>query len=338
MQRMVLGRTGLEVCRLGFGGIPIQRVSEEQAVETVRHAVESGVDFIDTSRAYTTSERRIGLALRQTDKKVVLASKSHSKAADAMRADLEVSLRELQTEHIDIYKCHFVSTEEEYERVTSPGGALEALQAAKAEGLIGHVGITSHNLDVLDRALDDDLFDVLMVCYSFLEPKAGETIIPKAAARNVGVLAMKPFSGGVIEETRLALKFALSVPDVVVLAGVEDPRLFDDNWRVFGEASDLSDEERGEIAAIKATYDRVFCRRCDYCQPCTEEIPIQTVLGIRGLVKRMGTDLVRKGPFGAAMEKARNCTDCGECMTRCPYKLPIPDLIRENIRWLDGLD
>jgi predicted aldo/keto reductase-like oxidoreductase len=342
MQRVILGRTGLEVCRLGFGGIPIQRVSEAEAVNTVRHAVESGVDFIDTSRAYTTSERRIGLALKQTgvasSRRVVVASKSHVKTADAMRADLETSLRELQLDYIDIYKCHFVANQADYETVISPGGALEALQKARDEGLIGHIGITSHNLEVLKRALDDGLFDVIMVCFSFLEPQAREMIIPKARDKNVGVLAMKPFSGGVIDDARLALKYALAEPGVLVLAGVESPDLFDENWKVFREDSPLTQSERLRIVEIQQTYDKVFCRRCDYCQPCPENIPIQTVLGVRTMVKRMGKDLLQKGPFWPGIQRARDCTACGECMTRCPYELPIPDLIRENLRWLDDLD
>jgi predicted aldo/keto reductase-like oxidoreductase len=343
---MVLGRTGLETYRLGFGGIPIQRVSEAEAVETVSHALELGIDFIDTSRGYSTSERRIGLALKKAGigadgrgslggRFVVVVSKSQSKTADKMRADLETSLQELQREYIDIYKCHFVSNLAEYQTVTSPGGALEALQKAKEEGLIGHIGITSHSLAVLDRALDDDLFDVIMVCFSFLEPKAREAIIPKAHQKNVGVLAMKPFSGGVIDDARLALKYALSEPGVLVLAGVERPDLLDENWRVFQEEAPLTEAEKREIAVLQQSYDKVFCRRCDYCQPCSEEIPIQMLLGLRALVKRMGLDLLRTGPMGAGIKKARNCTDCGECMTRCPYELPIPDLIRENLRWFD---
>jgi len=347
MERIVLGRTGLKVQRLGLGGIPIQRVSEAEAVATVRHAIERGVDFIDTSRAYTTSERCIGLALKQADIgpgapgnpccRVILASKSHAKTADRMRADLETSLKELQTDYIDIYKAHFVPTHADYETVISPGGALEALRRARAEGLIGHIGITSHNLEVLDRSLDDGFFDVIMVCFSFLEPQARETIIPKALEKNVGVLAMKPFSGGVIEDPRLALRYALAEPGVLVLAGVEQPDLFDENWRVFQEAAPLTEAEERQIAELQRTYDKVFCRRCDYCQPCSEGIPIQTVLGVRSMVKRMGSEALRKGPMWAGIERARNCADCGDCMTRCPYELPIPDLIRENLRWLDEL-
>ena len=106
---------------------------------------------------------------------------------------------------------------------------------------------------------------------------------------------------------------------------------------MFGDAEPLSEVERAEIAALQASYDKVFCRRCDYCQPCSEQIPIQTVLGVRSMVKRMGAQLLREGMFASAIAKGRDCTECGDCMTRCPYDLPIPDLIRENLRWLDEL-
>jgi predicted aldo/keto reductase-like oxidoreductase len=335
MERMIIGKTGLEVHRLGFGGIPIQRVSETQAVETVLHAVQRGVDFIDTSRAYTTSERRIGMALKQTDKKVILASKSHSRTSDAVRADLETSLKELQRDYIELYQCHFVKDDADYQKAISPGGALETLKKAKEEGLIGHIGITSHSLDVLGRSIDDGLFDTLMTCFSFLEPQTRDRVIPKALEKNMGVIAMKPFSGGVIENAGLALKYVLSQPGVLVIAGVESKDLFDENWKVFQDGQGLTDKEKREIEEIRKRYEKVFCHRCDYCQPCSEEIPIQVVLGIRSMVKRMGKGALQKGRQREALEKARNCTECGECMTRCPYDLPIPDLIKENLCWAD---
>jgi len=335
MSRVVLGKTGLEVNRLGFGGIPIQRVGERQAVEVVLHAIESGIDFIDTSRAYTTSERRIGKALRRTKKKVVLASKSHGRTSDTILRDLETSLRELNLNHIDLYQSHFVRDEQIYKQVISSGGALEGLRKAKEEGLIGHIGITSHSLDLLDRILDDGLFETIMVCFSLLEPMAQEKIIPKALEKNVGIIAMKPFSGGIIDNAALALKYVLSQPGIVVIAGVEQRQLFDENWKVFQGSYELEEDERKEIEEIQSRYEKAFCHRCDYCQPCTEDISIQHILGIRSVVKRMGKNVLREGWVAKAIEKARNCTECGECMTRCPYHLPIPDLIKENLQWVD---
>jgi predicted aldo/keto reductase-like oxidoreductase len=337
MKRIVLGKTGLEIARLGFGGIPIMRVDENQAVEIVLHALERGIDFIDTSRVYATSERKIGMALRQTARRVVLASKSKGRTSDELRADLETSMRELQRDYLDLYQCHLVKDGREYEQVMGSGGAVEGLMRAKEEGLIGHIGITSHSLDLLDRALDDGLFETIMVCFSFLEPLARETVIPKAMERNVGCIAMKPFSGGLVDDARLALKYALSQPGIAVLAGVEHKDLFGQNWEVFHGSWRLTDEEEREIERIRESHEKVFCRRCDYCLPCSEDIPIQGILGLRYLVKRMGKEALRGGWRVEAIEKARHCSECGECMTRCPYELPIPDLIRENLRWVDAL-
>lgn len=335
MERMIMGRTGLEVYRLGFGGIPIQRVCEVDAVEAVMHAIRLGVDFIDTSRVYTTSERRIGLALKQTDRKVILASKSLSRKYDEVRMDLETSLKELQRDHIELYQSHFVRDAADYRSVTAPGGALEALQKAREEGLIGHIGISSHSLEILDRSLDDGLFDTIMVCFSFLEPLAAERLIPKAREKNVGVIAMKPFSGGVIENAGLALKYALSQPGILVIAGVERKELIDQNWKIFQEGQGLTEREKKEIEETQRRYKKVFCRRCDYCQPCTEGIPIQMVLGIRSMVKRMGKGILQKGFHREGIEQGRKCSDCGECTTRCPYGLPIPELVRKSVRWAD---
>jgi len=335
MQRLVIGKTGLEVSRLGFGGIPIQRVDERQAVETVVHAVESGVDFIDTARNYTTSERRIGMALKRTARRVVLASKSQNKTAEKVRADLETSLKELQKEYIDLYQCHFVRDEKEYQQIISPGGALEGLVQARKEGLIGHIGITSHSLDLLERVIDDGLFETIMVCFSFLEPKAKDTAIPQALAKNIGVIATKSFSGGIIDNPAPALKYVLSHQDIVIIPGVESKALFDQNLKIYQGGHELSAAEKEKIATVRKLFDKSFCRRCNYCQPCSEEIPIQLILGVRWALKRFGKQFLQQGWPRDAVAKAHNCSECGECLPRCPYELSIPDLIKENLAWVD---
>jgi uncharacterized protein len=338
MKRMVLGSTGIEVERLGFGGIPIQRVDERKAIEVVAYALEKGMDFIDTSRMYTTSEDRIGKALKETNRKAAVATKSFGRTADAIQKDVEISLKTLQLDYIDIYQCHGISNDEEYRRITAPGGALSGLQKAKEQGLIGHIGITSHSLDLLDKILDDGLFETIMVCFSFLEPAANEKIIPKARQKNVGILAMKPFSGGVIEAAGPALKWALSFPDVLVLAGVEDEKLIDRNWEIFQGDWDLTGEEKRQIEEISKEFDKRFCRRCDYCLPCTVQIPIQFVMGMRSLVKRAGPGIFKTPMFAKMREQAALCTECGDCMERCPYDLPIPEIIKENLQWAKSLE
>lgn len=334
MKSVVLGKTGIKVKRLGFGGIPIQRVGQSQAVETVLHAIERGVDFIDTSRLYTVSESLIGKALTMTDRKVAVATKSMSTTADGIRKDIELSLTDLKLDFIDLYQCHYVKDEDAYRKIVSTGGALSGLLKAKQEGLIGHMGITTHSLDLLERVLDDDIFETIMVCFSFLEPKAKEKVIPKAAGKGVGVIAMKPFSGGVIDNPNLALKYVLSQPGVVVIPGVESKALVDQNWAVFSGGYALSSAELKEIEAIRARYAKSFCRRCNYCQPCSEEIPIETIMGMRFAWKRFGDAFLQTQWVKKGLQKAQNCTECGECLPRCPYELPIPDLIKENLEWV----
>jgi uncharacterized protein len=334
MKRITLGNTGIEAVRLAFGGIPIQRVSETQAIETVLYAIEKGMDFIDTSRMYTTSESRIGKALKETDKKVSVATKSFARSADGIQKDIEISLKQLQLEYIDLYQCHGISSEEEYRLITSPNGAISGLIKAKEKGLIGHLGITGHSLDLLEKIIDDGLFETIMVCFSFLEPAAKEIIIPKAREKQIGIIAMKPFSGGVIEAPEVALKWILSFPDILVLAGVEGKKFIDQNWRVFQGSYEINDEESQTIDRIRKEFDKIFCRRCDYCLPCPAEIPIQFVLGAHSFIKRMGPGALQNPIFANMLEKAANCTECGDCMERCPYDLPIPDIIKANLAYL----
>lgn len=336
MKRMILGDTGIEAVRLGFGGIPIQRVTETQAIEVVLHALEKGIDFIDTSRVYTNSEGRIGKALKETDKKAAVATKSFNRSADGIQKDVEISLKELQLDYIDLYQCHGISNEEEYRLITSPNGALSGLIKAKEQGLIGHIGITGHSLDLLEKVLDDGLFETIMVCFSFLEPAAKEKVIPKARQKGVGIIAMKPFSGGVIEAPEAALKWALSFPDILVLAGVEDRKLIDQNWETFQGSYELTSEERQKIQEISKEYDKKFCRRCDYCLPCPAEIPIQFVLGMRSFLKRMGPAVLKTPMFENMIKKAADCTECGDCIERCPYGLPIPEMIQNSLKLADG--
>jgi predicted aldo/keto reductase-like oxidoreductase len=337
MKRMMLGNTGIETVRMGFGGIPIQRVSEAQAIEVVVYALEKGMDFIDTSRMYTTSEGRIGKALKQTARKVTVATKSFNRTADGIQKDVDISLKELQLDYIDLYQCHGISSEEEYRLVTAPNGAFHGLLKAKEQGLIGHIGVTGHSLDLLEKIIADGLFETIMVCFSFLEPAAGEKVIPMAREKGVGIIAMKPFSGGVIEAPEAALKWVLSFPDVLVIAGVEEKGLIDQNWKVFQGDYELTDEEKQRIREICSEFDKKFCRRCDYCLPCPAEIPIQFVLGMRSFIKRMGMGILQTPMAANMLEKAADCTECGDCMERCPYSLPIPDMIKANLNWVKEL-
>jgi predicted aldo/keto reductase-like oxidoreductase len=251
--------------------------------------------------------------------------------------DVHESLKQMKVKKVNIYHLHGVSSFEDYDKVTAPGGAYEGLKRARDEGLIDHIGMTSHNLDVLERAIEDGHFEVIMVCYSFLEPKAALKVLPLAKEKDIGVLAMKPFSGGVIEEVGPALRFVLSTPNIVSIPGSETLEKANENWRIFTEGYSLTDRDVERMEAIKKEFDHQFCRRCDYCQPCTEKIHIQFALGLKTLFKRMGPHAQELGWVKDLIEKARKCSECGDCLPRCPYQLPIPYLIKENLSWYDSM-
>jgi predicted aldo/keto reductase-like oxidoreductase len=336
MKKVRLGRTNLIVTQLGWGGIPIQRVGEREAVSVIRAVVEMGVDLLDTARAYTNSESRIGLALQKTDRPVVLSSKSLERT-DKIYDEVKESLRQLRVKKVNIYHLHSISNFEDYEKVMAPGGAYEGLKRARDKGLIDYIGISSHNLRLLEKAIEDGYFDVIMACYSFLEPDAGQKVFPLAKAKDIGILAMKSFSGGVIEEAGPALRFVLSMADILPIPGSESLEKAQENWKTFTEGRSLTEEDKERIEAIRKEFDRQFCRRCDYCQPCTEKINIQWAVGLKSIIKRLGTNVDELGWLKDLIEKARNCSECGECMARCPYRLPIPDMIKENLDWYDKL-
>jgi predicted aldo/keto reductase-like oxidoreductase len=294
-----------------------------------------GVDLLDTARAYTTSEHRIGLALKEIQKPVVLSSKSPVRT-EKIYDEVHESLKQLQVKKINIYHLHNISKFEDYEKVMGAGGAYAGLRRAKEEGLIDHIGLTSHSLDVLKKVVEDDRFEVIMACYSFLESEANEKVFPLARSKDVGILTMKPFSGGVIEEAGPALRFVLSTPDVVPIPGVETLERVRENWVVFNGGIQVTEEDQARIKALRQEFDRQFCRRCDYCQPCSEGINIQLMMGIKTVIKRFGSPDQIAWVKGV-IEKARNCTECGDCLPRCPYQLPIPELIKKNLAWYDNL-
>jgi predicted aldo/keto reductase-like oxidoreductase len=335
MEKVRLGKTGLIVTRLGWGGIPIQRAPEDEAVSVVRAVIEMGVDLLDTARSYTNSEHRVGLALKRVDRPVVLSSKSQVRTAK-IYYEAHESLRQLNVKKIDIYHLHGVSNMADYEKVMGPGGAYEGLERARDEGLIDHIGLSSHNLDVLARTVDEGRVAVIMACYGLLEPDAAVKVFPQALAKDIGILAMKPFSGGVVEKAGPALRYVLSTEGIVTIPGAETIEKARENWKIFTEGGPLTEGDKEWIGAIRKEFEHQFCRRCDYCQPCTEQIAIQFVLGVKSFIKRFGAQLQQARFVKDNMEKARNCSECGECLRRCPYGLPIPDLIKENLSLYDA--
>jgi len=227
------------------------------------------------------------LALQKIDRPIILSSKSLVRTTKIYN-EVHESLKQMKVKKVNIYHLHGVSHFEDYEKVIAPGGAYEGLKRARDEGIIDYIGITSHNLNVLERAIEDGHFEVIMACYSFLEPDATQKVFPLAKEKDIGVLAMKPFSGGVIEEAGPALRFVLSTANIVPIPGSETLEKAHENWKIFTEGYSLSEKDKERIEAIKKEFDCQFCRRCDYCQPCTEKINIQFAVGLKSIIKRFG--------------------------------------------------
>lgn len=339
LRETILGRTGLKVKILGFGGIPIQRVTEEEAIGVVRRCHELGINYYDTARGYTVSEERIGKALEDVRKEVILATKSGRRTGEEMEEELETSLRNLRTDWIDVYQLHNVSSMDAWERIKAPGGALEALYKAQEEGRIRHLGITSHDPAVLADIVREDIFETIMIPYNYLTLKPEEELLPLCHEMNVGTIIMKPFGGGAFSNANTALKFVLSREHVdIAIPGMMTVDEVEENLGVASDAHTISEGELELIERDRVELGSRFCRACNYCQPCPQEVPITFVLRAESqFLKRMGWRPGTDVRIAEAVEKAGSCIECGECEGRCPYHLPIRQLLPERAASLSRL-
>ncbi len=327
MEYTTLGKTGLRVSRMGFGGIPIQKVDAAVTRKLMERLVERGVNYIDTARGYTVSEAFLGEALEDgLREKFVLATKSMSRTKEAMAKDIETSLHNLRTDYIDLYQIHNPSLAE-LEQVTAPGGALEALMEAKAAGKIGHIGVTAHMAAVFEKALTMDWVETVMFPYNIVETQ-GEALMRKCREQNVGFICMKPMAGGALEDARLAMRFIGRNENVsVVIPGMYDVREIDQNLEAMEDTSPLTEAEIAKLDTIRSELGTQFCRRCNYCQPCTAGIAISGIFVLEGYLNRYGLGDWAKQRYAAMGKKAGDCVGCGACEKRCPYQLPIRQML-----------
>lgn len=330
MEYRILGKTGLKISRLGFGGIPIQKIDADGTKVLMQTLLEAGVNFIDTARGYTVSEEYLGQALEGIREQFVIATKSMARTKDAMARDIDISLRNLRTEYIDLYQIHN-PTPEQLAQVISPGGALEALLEARQAGKIGHIGVTAHSLEVFESALSLPWVETVMFPYNIVENQ-GEALMRRCTEQNVGFIDMKPLAGGAIEDAALALRYIVSNPDVtVVIPGMAAPEEAEQNIAAVCNNAPLSPEEQAKIQAIRDQLGTNFCRRCNYCQPCTAGISIYSVFLMDGYLSRYGLEDWARARYKAMDKKASDCIGCGVCETRCPYHLPIREMMKQAI-------
>ena len=328
MEYKILGKTGLKISTLGFGGIPIQKVDVETTRKLVKVMIEKGINYIDTARGYTVSERYLGEALEGVRDKFILATKSMSRSKDAMTKDIEISLGNLRTDYIDLYQVHNPSMQQ-LEEVMAPGGALEALMEAREAGKIGHIGLTAHSVEVFEKAIELPWVETIMFPYNIVERQA-EDLIHKCAEKNIGFIVMKPLAGGAIEDAELALRFIYANPDIsVVIPGMFDVKEIEQNLASCENTEPLSETEKNSIRKIREELGNNFCRRCNYCAPCTVGINIPGVFLFQGYLDRYGLEGWARDRYATLSVKASACIECGACESRCPYNLPIREMLRD---------
>jgi len=335
MQRVRLGKTNLVVSRVGFGGIPLQRLTEPEAIHLVRRCLDLGITFFDTANAYTTSEELIGKAIAGRRETVVLATKSNARDKATTRAHLELSLRRLQTSYLDLWQLHNVSTPEALAKVLGPGGAMETAEEARREGLIRYVGLSSHSLDLALQAVATGLFETVQFPFNFVTDEAAQRLLPLTRQQDVGFIAMKPFAGGMLDNASLALKWLLQFDDILPDPGIQAVAEVEEIAAIVAGSWALTAADTEEIARIRATTGAHFCHRCEYCQPCPQHVGVSTVLSLQSFWRRFPPERFFAGFVAEAAEGARRCAECGDCEGRCPYHLPIREMLRENLAFYD---
>ena len=327
MEYRILGKTGLEISRLGLGGIPIQKIDAEGTRALIGELVKAGVNFIDTARGYTVSEEYLGYALEGVRDRFVLATKSMARTKEAMEKDIDTSLGNLRTDYIDLYQIHNPGAKD-LEQVMAPGGALEALCEARAAGKIGHIGITLHSVELFQQAVDLPWVETIMFPYNIVETQ-GEELIARCAEKNIGFICMKPLAGGAIEDATTAMRFVASNPNVtVVIPGMADAEEIAQNVSATADTAPLSAEEQGKIQKIRESLGTNFCRRCNYCAPCTAGINISAVFLFEGYYSRYDLKDWASDRYSQMKKTASDCIGCGVCEDRCPYRLPIRQMLK----------
>jgi len=335
MRKKVFGKTNLMVTPVAMGGIPIMRLSKKEAVDVVRKVLAMGVNFIDTATGYGDSEEKIGEALKERRRQdIVIASKSPASDKKLFLEHVDLSLKRLQTDYIDIYHLHGVNSEEKMKEVMEAGGAYEGLEEAIKEGKVRYPAFSSHHMLEVKKLMLTQKFDVIQIPFNFIDTEPEKEIIPLARKMNLGFIAMKPLGGGLLEDATLAFRYLAQFSGVVADPGVEKAEQMEEILRVIEDRRILSLEEKKKIERIREELGKEFCHRCDYCLPCPQDVPISSVLLVKSVVKRMPWQNAVKW-MDPAIEKARECTECEECLERCPYNLAIPELLKKNISFWD---
>ena len=324
-----LGSTGIVVNKNGFGALPMQRVSMEEAVQLVRRAFEGGITFFDTARYYTDSEEKLGEALEGIRDKVYIATKNGASTGEALKKELETSLKNLRTDHIDIYQFHNPAV------CPKPGdgsGLYEAMEEAKAQGMVRHIGITNHRLAVAHEAIDSGLYETLQFPFCYLADEKDVELVEKCKKADMGFIAMKALSGGLITNSRAAYAFEAQFDNVLPIWGVQRQTELEEFLSYIKNPPAMTDEIKALIEADKKELAGDFCRGCGYCMPCPVGIEINNCARMSLLLRRSPSAAQLTPEAQEKMMKIKECLHCGRCKSKCPYGLDTPALLEKNLK------
>jgi len=331
MKYRKLGRTGLMVSCIGFGALPLPALNQEKANNMLNEALDRGINFIDTARGYKESEELLGNAISHRRKDFYLATKTRARRETDIRKELELSLKLLKTDYLDLYQIHYVNTNEELDDVLSPNGALYVLKRLKEEGVIKFIGITGHDASVLLIAAKTEEFDTIQGAFSYIENNDTiKEVIDFCNDNNIGFITQKPLAGGAIRPASAGLKWILQHPVSTVIPGMISVEQVIENTNIADTDYLLKDEEKESLDELLKKLDKFFCRRCYYCHPvCPENIRIGVILEFYGKAQYPENLNIAKRFYQGLEVKEDACTRCGLCENECPYNLPIMDLLEK---------
>lgn len=330
MVTVTLGSTGITVNKNGFGALPIQRVSHEEAAKLLKKAFHAGITFFDTARFYSDSEAKMGEALADVRSRIFIATKTAAQNAEDFWKDLETSLGLLKTDYIDIYQFHNPSF------CPKPGdgtGLYEAMLEAKAQGKIRHIGITNHRLHVAKEAIESGLYETLQFPFNYLATDEEHKLVTMCKENNMGFIAMKALSGGLITDSKAAYAYQAEYDNVLPIWGVQKESELDEFIEYIANPPVMDDEIRAVIEKDRKELAGGFCRGCGYCMPtCPVGIEINNCARMSLLLRRSPSELQLTPEVQAKMKKIEECIHCGQCSAHCPYGLDTPKLLEENYK------
>ena len=318
------------VTRTGFGGIPVQRLTEDEAVRLIESALEQGINWIDTANGYGSSEERIGKAIKKYNRsRIKIFTKGSGKDPETIREQIELSFKRMEISYLDLYQFHLVPSGEVWEDMQK-NGTFNTVLKMKQEGRIRHIGASCHTIDAALAVMDHPDIEVIQWPFNFISVEDGLKVLKKCRSNDIGFIAMKPFGGGLLENAPACIRFLLQYPEVVLDPGFERIEEIEEVIALCKEEASLSREDRITIEGIRKDLGTRFCRRCGYCSPCPHGVSIIPLMTMESIIRRFPPESLCSGWIAEAAESLENCQECGECEEKCPYELPIREGIKKG--------